>query len=81
MALYQHYKGAYYLSLFRATHSETGEELVVYYNVEDKSKVWARPREMFFEDVEVNGKKVPRFKEIVVDNLLIDGEEDDNNER
>lgn len=74
MNLYQHYKGAYYLALFTATHSETGEELVIYYNIENKEKVWARPKDMFFEDVKVDGEKVPRFKEVIVPM------EDDDNE-
>ena len=26
------------------------------------SKLWVRPKKMFLEEVEINGKKVPRFK-------------------
>jgi hypothetical protein len=27
-------------------------------------QVWIRPKSMFFENVEINGELVPRFKEI-----------------
>lgn len=62
---YQHYKGKYYEVIGRARHSETLEELVVYKALyEDefgKNAMWVRPLYMFFEEVEVHGKKVPRF--------------------
>ncbi len=50
-----------------AHHSETMEELVVYqglYNSEElgDSPMFARPLEMFLENVELDGKIVPRFK-------------------
>ena len=59
---YQHYKGGIYTLLHIATHSETLEKLVVYDNAE--GRVWVRPYDMFFENVEVDGVMVPRFKEI-----------------
>jgi len=62
MTKYQHYKGGMYTLLHIATHSETGEQLVVYQNTE--GKVWIRPHDMFFEDVVVDGDRVPRFREI-----------------
>ena len=61
---YKHYKGKEYEVLCVAKHSETLEDLVVYkvlYNNE-VSKFWVRPLEMFLGDVEVEGKKVPRFE-------------------
>jgi hypothetical protein len=67
VSLYKHYKGNYYLVLFKGTHTETQEEMVVYYNVDDKSKVWIRPADMFFEDVVVDGIKKPRFELVEVD--------------
>jgi hypothetical protein len=45
-----------------AKHSETHEDMVVYQNVTDKNKIWVRPLAMFCEEVELDGKKVPRFK-------------------
>ncbi len=47
-----------------AKHSETLEEVVVYQALykNPKSKLWVRPLTMFLEKVEINGRKVPRFK-------------------
>ncbi len=64
---YQHYKGKFYEVLGVARHSETLEELVVYRALYDspefgKDQIWVRPLKMFLEEVEFNGKKVPRFK-------------------
>jgi len=63
---YLHYKGKNYEVVGVAHHSETLEELVVYralYETEyGLNALWVRPREMFLEEVEVDGKKVPRFK-------------------
>lgn len=65
---YQHYKtGKYYQVIGIAKHSETLEELVVYECLYENSvsKIWVRPKNMFLEKVELNGKKVPRFKLVV----------------
>lgn len=61
-----HYKNKPYKYLGLARHSENQEELVLYEcRYENPSgKVWVRPKEMFFENVEVNGKTTARFKEI-----------------
>lgn len=60
----QHYKGGIYEVISdNATHSETEENLVVYKSVAT-GRVWVRPAEMFFGDVVVDGKQVPRFKEV-----------------
>ncbi len=63
---YQHYKGNYYLVIGVAKHSETLEDLVVYISLYDnpRSQIWVRPKAMFLEEVEVDGKKVPRFKKL-----------------
>jgi len=45
-----------------AKHSETGEELVIYRSLNDAKKIWARPLAMFLEKVEIEGRKMPRFK-------------------
>ncbi|MGD9569567.1 MAG: DUF1653 domain-containing protein [Sedimentibacter sp.] len=61
---YRHYKGNEYLLLHLAKHSETEEEMVVYQSLYGEMGVWVRPKSMFFEKVEINGKLVNRFKEI-----------------
>jgi len=59
---YQHYKGGLYVVVGLAEHTETGEQLVLYSPIEQRSKVWARPIAMFLESVEHFGRKVPRFE-------------------
>lgn len=70
---YRHYKGKEYRVLGVAKHSETMEDLVIYEALYDNevAKLWARPLQMFVEEVEVKGpvkdgvnKKVPRFEYI-----------------
>lgn len=60
--LYRHYKGQYYLVLGIARHSETEEEMVVYRPDYGERGLWVRPRTMFEELVEVDGRQVPRFQ-------------------
>ncbi len=64
---YNHYKGNFYEVIGVARHSETLEELVVYralYDSEEfgKNALWVRPKKMFLEKVEKDGKLIPRFK-------------------
>ena len=62
--LYKHSKtGNRYRVHFVAKDSETLEDIVIYEALYDNkmSKFWARPAKMWFEEVEVKGKKVPRF--------------------
>ena len=59
---YSHYKGNEYEVIGVAKHSETLEEFVVYRALYGDNALWVRPKAMFSETVEVNGKKVPRFK-------------------
>ena len=61
---YRHYKGKEYEVIGIAKHSETLEELVVYQALYGERGVWVRPVKMFFEEVEVDGKKMPRFEYI-----------------
>jgi hypothetical protein len=58
---YRHYKGNEYEVLGTATHSETGETLVVYRALYGARGLWVRPVEMFCESVSVEGQSVPRF--------------------
>ncbi|HTK33049.1 MAG TPA: DUF1653 domain-containing protein [Candidatus Paceibacterota bacterium] len=58
---YKHYKGNEYEVIGVARHSETLEDMVVYQAQYGDKETWVRPFKMFTEDVEVNGKKIPRF--------------------
>ncbi|MFA4999391.1 MAG: DUF1653 domain-containing protein [Parcubacteria group bacterium] len=59
--IYRHYKGHEYRFIGIAKHSETLEELVVYQDIVNTALIWARPKEMFFGDVEKDGKIINRF--------------------
>lgn len=61
---YRHYKGNKYEVIGIAKHSETLEELAVYQALYDNHDLWVRPLNMFNEEVEVGGKKIPRFEYI-----------------
>jgi len=60
---YKHYKGFICNVIGVAKHSESQEELVIYThpNKNGIEELWARPLEMFKENVEVGGYKGPRF--------------------
>lgn len=62
MGKYEHYKGGVYEIIGVANHSETLEKMVVYRH--GNGELWVRPLAMFLELVEVNGKKVPRFRKV-----------------
>lgn len=59
--IYEHYKKMRYQVLGIALHSETLEELVVYKALYGDKLSWVRPLGMFFEKVDINGIKQPRF--------------------
>ena len=63
---YQHFKGDIVEVIGKALHSETMEEFVVYKHITGKRVgepyYWVRPLDMFLEEVERDGKKMPRFK-------------------
>ena len=61
---YEHFKSKEmrYEVLGVAQHSETLEEYVIYKKLYGDRSTWIRPLTMFFEEVEKDGKKVPRFK-------------------
>lgn len=51
-AIYQHFKGNLYRVRGIATHTETGEYLVIYESLYDGGKLWARPYEEFISEVD-----------------------------
>jgi len=62
-AIYKHYKGTKVKVVGEAIHSETMEPMVIYIHLEDGVS-WARPKEMFLENVIVNGVEVERFEKV-----------------
>lgn len=61
---YIHYKGFRYKALYVGRHSETLEEMVIYQGQYKDKPVWTRPLKMFMSKIDVDEKKVPRFKYI-----------------
>lgn len=66
---YRHYKGKEYEIMGIARHSETLAELVVYRGLYEDPEfgpnpIWVRPKEMFFDEVEVEGVIKPRFTQL-----------------
>ena len=72
--LYQHTKsGRLYEVVVPVLHTETGEKLVLYralYRSNDLADeygdypLFVRPYEMFFEEIELGGQRVPRFQKV-----------------
>ncbi len=65
---YRHSKsGRFYEVIGTARHSETLEELVVYRALYSSPEfgdkaIWARPKAIFLEKINLNGKTTPRFE-------------------
>lgn len=69
LGIYEHYKKKRYEVIGVARHSETLEELVVYRALYDSEEfgnqaLWIRPKNMFLEEIEIDGIRRPRFKYI-----------------
>lgn len=64
-AVYQHYKGGLYFVKDIIKHTETGELMVSYIQLETGEK-FGRPLSMFMEDLMLPGYKfsTPRFKRV-----------------
>ena len=50
--IYRHFKGNRYKVLCIAMHTETNEDMVIYQDVSDENKIYARPLVMFQSKVE-----------------------------
>ncbi|KKS99216.1 MAG: hypothetical protein UW07_C0008G0002 [Candidatus Nomurabacteria bacterium GW2011_GWF2_43_8] len=65
---YKHFKGDVMEVIGTGLHSETLEEFVVYKHLTGEhageTNYWVRPIKMFLEEVEKDGKKMPRFEYI-----------------
>lgn len=59
--VYKHFKGDSYLVEAIATHSETREKMVIYRGLYENGQLYARPYDMFIE--EVDHKKYPDVKQ------------------
>lgn len=61
---YRHFKGNEYEVIGLAKHSEIEEEFVVYRALYGERGLWVRPKEMFLEEIERDGRVISRFKYI-----------------
>jgi hypothetical protein len=58
---YRHYKGGEYELVGVVRHSETLEVMALYRPLYNASGLWVRPYAMFFEEIEQQGGRQPRF--------------------
>lgn len=59
---YRHFKGNEYEVIGVAKHSETLEEMVIYRPLYGEGGLWVRPKDMFLEEIERDGKRFLRFE-------------------
>lgn len=66
MRLFRHYKKKFYRYINEAKHTENLEDVVFYECLYENpsGQFWVRPKSMFFETVEIDGRVVPRFAEV-----------------
>ena len=58
---YRHYKGGEYELVGVVRHSETLEVMALYRPLYNASGLWVRPYAMFFEEIDHQGQRQPRF--------------------
>ena len=61
---FRHYKGKMYRLIGLAPHSETLEPMAVYQQLYGECALWVRPAKMFFEEIEADGVRRPRFERV-----------------
>lgn len=61
---YRHYKGKEYELIGIAKNSETLEDFVIYRALYGDYQLWIRPKEMFFEQLQKDGREFSRFEYI-----------------
>jgi len=67
---YRHFRnGKLYRIIEYATIESTEEEAVVYEAMYDDHRVWIRPKSNFFEEVSFEGKMVPRFQPVPLEEI------------
>lgn len=67
---YRHFRnGKLYRIIETATIEATEEEAVVYEAMYDDHRVWIRPKSNFFEEVSYDGKMVPRFQPVPLEEI------------
>lgn len=66
---FRHYKGGRYEVLYEALQPETSELFVIY---QGETGDWARPKPMFLDQVEFEGKMTLRFEPLDMDGNAID---------
>ncbi|MES2535471.1 MAG: DUF1653 domain-containing protein [Pseudomonadota bacterium] len=59
---YRHYKGGLYELVCEATLESDLSPMIVY-RAQDGS-IWTRPKAVFFELVDIDGRRVPRFERV-----------------
>lgn len=62
MIQYKHYKGGIYDHVCEATLESDLTPLIVYKAAD--GSIWVRPREVFFQEIEIDGQLVQRFAPI-----------------
>ena len=68
---YRHYRNKkIYRFVAFATIEATEEDAVVYQAMYGERRLWIRTKENFFEEVQHEGKRVPRFQKLSQDEIL-----------
>jgi len=55
--IYKHFKGDYYIVEDIAYNSETLEKMIIYRGLYGNNKLWCRPYDTFFDEVNKNKQK------------------------
>mgnify|MGYP002565148953 CR=1 FL=1 len=64
---YRHFKNKLYQVIAVATHSETGEKMVIYRALYGERGLWVRPAAMWDEVIERDGRQYRRFTYVADD--------------